>query len=515
MTQNYKAGMREKDMSSVLKVVGVLKQFPGVRALDGVSLDVQAGEVLGLIGENGAGKSTLLKIINGIYPHSSFEGNIYIEDQEVKLSSPHDALLHGIGFVPQETNVMDVLTVAENIFVGHITDGGKNTFRMRDLFKKAEAFLDQYNIRLDPKMNANLLSIGQKQLLMIARALSWEPKILILDEPTTALSQEDVEKLFEIVRTLKQKGVSIVFVTHKLEEIMELTDRVTVLRDGRYIDTYAKEAYDKGKIIAAMVGRSISSLYPARNAAIGKEVLRLEGVTVDHPRIEKRTLINDVSFSVHAGEVVGLAGLVGAGRTETVETIFGQHKLMRGEIYLNGEKTSIANEADAIAKGIAFLTEDRKKNGLLMLSDIKNNIVFGNLADVCSAFGINARKVRRVADTYMQSLKIKAPSSDFMVANLSGGNQQKVVLAKALNTNPKILILDEPTKGIDVGAKNEIYQMINQLAEQGIAVIFISSELPELLGMCDRFVVMAHGTTVGEIAKEEATQESIMHLCFA
>lgn len=500
---------------AVLRADGITKKFPGVVALDNVSIEVSKGEVLGLIGENGAGKSTILKVINGIYPHGSFEGTLYVNDSEVKLSSPHDALLRGIGFVPQETNVMDVLTVAENIYVGHLTEGKRQTFNPAALNKKAADFLQKHKIDLDPKMRANMLSIGQKQLLMIARALSWEPQVLILDEPTTALSQDDVTKLFEIVELLKKKGVAVIFVTHKLDEIFKLTDRVTVLRDGKYIDTFEKSEYDRDKIISAMVGRSISSLYPERQVELGEEVLRVEGLTVDHPRIENRTLIHDVSFNIRAGEVLGLAGLVGAGRTETVETIFGQHKLTAGKIYLDGKEARITGEADAISKGIAFLTEDRKKNGLLMLSDIKTNIVFGNLKKIKGKLFISRKKQKEVAGEYMKSLAVKAPSMDFMVANLSGGNQQKVVLAKALNSQPRILILDEPTKGIDVGAKNEIYLMINRLAKQGIAVIFISSELPELLGMCDRFIVMSHGTTVGELDRNDANQQSIMQLCFA
>ena len=502
-------------MSSVLRIENVEKQFPGVKALDGVSLDVKKGEVLGLIGENGAGKSTLLKIINGIIPYGSYTGKILINDKEARLSNPHDALLQGIGFVPQETNVMDVLTVAENIFVGHLNNEGHNLLSLGEVIRKAEGFLRKYGFDLDAKMTVNLLSIGQKQLLMIARALSWDPEILILDEPTTALSQEDVGKLFEIVRLLKDKGVAVIFVTHKLEEIFELTDRVTVLRDGQYIATYEKKDYDRNKIISAMVGRSITSLYPERNCKIGKEILRLEGLTVAHPHIVNRTLIHDVSFSLHEGEVLGLAGLVGAGRTETVETIFGQHRLLKGTVYLNNEAVSISNEAQAISNGIAFLTEDRKKNGLLMLSDVCRNIVFGNLKSIAGPLGIRKKKEKAIASDYVSMLNIKTPSLDFMVSNLSGGNQQKVVLAKALNTEPKILILDEPTKGIDVGAKNEIYQMINRLASSGIGIIFISSELPELLGMCDRFIVMSHGTTVGELTSAEATQEKIMDLCFA
>ena len=499
---------------SVLKADGITKVFPGVRALDDVTLEVSKGEVLGLIGENGAGKSTILKVINGIYPSGTYEGTVYLNGGAVSFKSPHDALAGGIGFVPQEINVMDDLSVVENIFVGHIKDDEHKRVKLTELYKRAEEFLEENKLELDPKMRVRMLSIGQKQLLMIARALSWQPDVLILDEPTTALSQDDVAKLFEIVDLLKKRGIAIVFVTHKLEEIFELTDRVTVLRDGKLIDTFAKSEYDRDTIISAMVGRKITNLYPERECEIGDELLRVEGLTVNHPKIADKLLIDDVSFSVRRGEVIGLAGLVGAGRTETVSTIFGQYRLKAGKIFIDGKEVRIKNEADAIKNGIAYVTEDRKSGGLLMLSDIKDNIALGNLKSLLNGILISNSRKKQCASDYMQSMRIKAPSIYSMVANLSGGNQQKVVLAKALNSHPRIMILDEPTKGIDVGSKNEIYNMINELASSGIAVIIVSSELPELLGMCDRFIVMSHGKKVGELDKAEATQESIMRLCF-
>lgn len=500
----------------ILEVKGITKTFPGVKALGNVSFSVLPGEVHGLIGENGAGKSTLLKIINGVYAYGSYEGEIWHNGQLAKYKSPHDALVKGIGFVPQEINVMDDLTVAENIFVGHLNDR-KIKFGMKELQENCKKFLKENKFDLDARMTVAQLSIGQKQLLMVAKALSWDPSILILDEPTTALSHSDVDNLFEIIRYLKEKGTSIIFVTHKLDEIFEMTDRVTILRDGQMIKTYSKEEYDRSKIIAGMVGRELSQLYPARDVGIGEEVLRVEHLTVPHPRVQNKNLIEDVSFHLRKGEVLGLVGLVGAGRTETVTTIFGGYPEYTGDIYINGEKVRIRTEADAIKNGLNMLTEDRKSNGLLLLNDIKVNIVVSDIKKILNEKTrfVSKKKELACADNFMRKLRIKAPSSASMVANLSGGNQQKVVLAKALHSEPRILILDEPTKGIDVGSKQEIYEIMNELLEEGISIIMVSSELPEVLGMSDRFVIMSEGKVVGEMTKEEATQEKLMAACFA
>ena len=495
----------------VLEAMNIEKEFPGVKAVDNVDLQVRQGEIMGLIGENGAGKSTILKVINGIYRHGTFKGTIRINGKEVRFGSPHDALRSGIGFVPQEISVMDDLTVAENIFVGHLSENA--VMSIGELNRRAADFLAQNKIGLVPQMRVRMLSIGQKQLLMIARALSWNPNVLILDEPTTALSKDDVENLFNIVRDLKDRGTSIVFVTHKLEEIMLLTDSVTILRDGKHISTYAKKDYDTTRIVMDMVGREISNMYPARNNYIGDEVLRVENLTVAHPKIQDRNLIENISFHLNKGEVLGLAGLVGSGRSETLSAIFGQYPLKEGKVFIGGKQVNIGSSSDAIGNGIAMVTEDRKNDGLLMLANIKHNIVISNLKKIIRATRIKNTLEKKVADEYMERLKIKAPNAETMVVNLSGGNQQKVVLAKALNSDPMILMLDEPTKGIDVGSKNEIYNLINQLAGMGISIIMVSSELPELLAMCDRFVVLARGQVVGEMSKDEATQESIMMKC--
>ena len=498
----------------VLEMLSISKSFPGVRALDNVSVRVRKNEILGVIGENGAGKSTLLKVLNGIYPYGDFEGEIRLSGEAVAFKSSHDALIKGIGYVPQEINVMDDLSVAENIFIGHLKGKGKRTINRKELNIRAETLLKEMKMDIDPKVNVHNLSVGQKQFLMIMRALTWSPKVLILDEPTTSLSEEDTNVLFVTMRELASKGTSILFVTHKLEEIIQLTERVFVMRDGKKVGKFEKKDYSRHELIASMIGREITNMYPSRESTIGEERIRVENLTVEHPRIQDKLLIKNVSFYVKAGEVLGMAGLVGAGRTETASAIFGQYPLKSGEIYVNGEKVAIKDEADAIRLGISYVTEDRKGNGLLLLADIKTNIVLSNLKGIRNRVLLNKKKECKIAKQFMERLKIKAPDITSMVANLSGGNQQKVVLAKSLNMDPKILILDEPTKGIDVGAKNEIYLIINELAMAGIAIVMISSELPELLAMCDRFVVMCGGTVAGELDKREATEQSVMDLCF-
>ncbi len=500
----------------ILEVKDVTKRFPGVLALRDVSFTVRKGEILGLIGENGAGKSTLLKIVNGVYTYGTYSGELLYDGKTLQNRSPYDALAKGIGYVPQEINVMEDLTVAENIFVGHLNEEiKKKSFRMGALMARCEEFLKTNKFNLQANAKVGTLSIGQKQLVMVAKAISWEPQVLVLDEPTTALSQADVENLFEIVRHLKAKGTSIIFVTHKLDEIFTLTDRVTILRDGNVIATYDRENYDRGKIISGMVGRELSQLYPERNVEIGEEILSVKHLTVPDPRVMNRNLVEDVSFSLRRGEILGFAGLVGAGRTETISALFGSYKDYTAEVTIEGKPVKIRSEADAIKHGINILTEDRKSNGLLLLNDIKFNIVLSDLKKIMNKRRVISKaKELDCANGFMKKLRVKAPSHATMVANLSGGNQQKVVLAKALHSTPKILLLDEPTKGIDVGSKQEIYEIMNELLAEGMSIIMISSELPELLGMCDRFVVMSHGKVVAEVDKAHATQETIMSACF-
>ena len=507
----------------MLEAIGITKTFPGVIANDNVSFNVKPGEILGLIGENGAGKSTILKILNGIYPTGSYTGTIKIEGEEVTFANSREAMAKGIGFVPQEINVLKYFSVAENIYMSDLklsravgNELGEYKTRkgafvdFKSMYKATETLLKENEIDLSPKADVRKLSIGQQQMLMIARALASHPKVLILDEPTTSLSSEDVERLFKVVRKLKEKGTAIIFVTHKMDEILELTDRVSILRDGKYINTFERADYDRDKIIADMIGRELTNMYPERNVEIGDVVFKAEGLTVPHPYIAKRNQVEDISFEVRAGEVVGLAGLVGAGRSEVCMAIYGVSRFSSGKMYLNGKEIKVKSPQDAANKGIGLVSEDRKKYGLNFVWDIKTNLVISNLKPVSKGFYVQKKKIADRSKVFFESMSIKAPTLETMVANLSGGNQQKVVIGRTLNSEPKLLILDEPTKGIDVGAKNEIYQIINDLAAKGTAIIMISSELPELMAMSDRFIVMAEGRVAGELSKEEATTAKIM-----
>lgn len=505
----------------VLEAVNITKRFPGVLANDAVCLNVHYGEVLGLIGENGAGKSTLLKILNGIYPAGTYEGTLLLEGREIRPTSPLDAIEQGIGYVPQEINVLKNFSVAENIYMSNLRlenlqtkkTGSKTPFvDFRRMYAACEELLRINQIDLDPKADVRKLSVGQQQMLMIARALATEPRVLILDEPTTSLSSSDVERLFQVVRSLKERGTSVIFVTHKMEEILELTDRVTILRDGKNISTFRKEEYDAMRIIADMIGRQISDLYPTRESRIGEEVLRVEDLTVEHPYIANRDLIHQVSFSVHAGEVLGLGGLVGAGRSEVCLALYGMMPVKSGKIFMNQQRVHIHSSADAVRHGISMVSEDRKRYGLSFSWDIQKNIIISNLEAVSRGCFVMGKRIRERAEPYFRDLSIKAPSLGTRVATLSGGNQQKVVIARALNAEPKVIILDEPTKGIDVGSKNEIYQLINQLAATGVAIIIVSSDLPELMAMSDRMVIMAEGRVAGELDKSEAQEIRIMEL---
>ena len=495
----------------MIEAENITKRFPGTLANDNVCLKVKSGEIMGLVGENGAGKSTILKCLNGIYPHGSYEGNIIIEGEKKHIQSPLDAMKLGIGFVPQEINVLTDMNVAENIFLFDLKRTGK-LVNHRELNRRAADLLKRTEISLDPTVNVRKLSIGQQQMLMIARALATEPKILILDEPTTSLSSKDVISLFHVLRKLKSKGVAIIFVTHKLAEIIEMTDSLTVMRDGKNVGYYTRDEYNSDKIVEDMIGRKLTVMYPERDVKIGEEILSVENLSIPHPYIANRYLVNEVDLKVRSGEVVGLAGLVGAGRSETVMAIFGELKKSSGDIYIKGKKVNIRNTKDAIKNGMGLVTEDRKKYGLLFSWSIRKNISFSNLKNITKFGFISPKKELSNTKKYYDAMNVKATSTSDLVDSLSGGNQQKVVIARTLNVNPSIVILDEPTKGIDVGAKAEIYQLINELAMEGVGVILISSELPELMAMSDRFIVMAEGRVVGELSKKEATEAKVMNL---
>ncbi|MCI8556980.1 MAG: sugar ABC transporter ATP-binding protein [Lachnospiraceae bacterium] len=495
----------------LIEAIDITKRFPGTIANDHICLHVKAGEIMGLVGENGAGKSTILKCLNGVYPYDTYEGEIRIEGKTVQLKNPQEAMRFGIGFVPQEINVLVDMNVAENIFLFDLKNGNSNKLvNHKELRIRAEKLLEETGIELNPNANVRQLSVGQQQMLMIARALATNPKVLILDEPTTSLSGQDVQRLFQVIRTLKKKGVSILFVTHKLAEIMEMTDSLTVMRDGKNISCYERKNYDQNKIVEDMIGRKMTTMYPKRQVSIGEEKLSVKNLCIEHPYIAGRYLVQDFSLTVHAGEVVGLAGLVGAGRSEAAMGIYGELKPSQGEIYIDRQKVEIKSPRDAIDYGIGMVTEDRKKYGLHFGWSIKKNISLSNLKAIVTNNFISNKKESENVMRYYNALSVKATSMNDMVESLSGGNQQKVVIARTLNALPKVVILDEPTKGIDVGAKAEIYELINKLAEQGVAVILISSELPELMAMSDRFIVMAEGHISGELNKEEATEAGIM-----
>jgi ABC-type sugar transport system ATPase subunit len=498
--------------SYVLEMRDITKRFPGITANKRVNLRVRPGEIHGLVGENGAGKSTLLKVLNGIHPHGSYEGAILLNGQEMSFRSPHDAQGKGIGFVPQEINVLENLSVSENIFVGNLTRGSamKGVVSFARVHRMAQELLDRNKINLRARVLVKSLSVGQKQLLMIARALSKDPKVLILDEPTSSLTLDQVDNLFAIMRQLTERGTSIVFVTHKINEILQITDRVSVMCDGRSISTFSREEYHPDTIITDMIGRTIETLYPTRSTVPGGEVLRVVNLAVDHPKIRDTYLVRDISFSLKKGEVLGFAGLIGAGRSEVLGAVYGTLKKASGEVFVNGKKVAIQSEHDAIRNGISMVSEDRKKDGLMFLQDIKGNISVNNLRAVSTLGCVRKAKEAENAGKYFRQLAIRAPSIATSVLALSGGNQQKVVIGRALNIDPLIILLDEPTKGIDVGSKNEIYTIINELSAQGVSIVMVSSELPELLAMCDRFVVMANGTISREFTKSEADEVGIM-----
>src|SRR5574341_475789 len=488
----------------------VTKRFPGVVALKDVTFKVKARSIHGLVGENGAGKSTLMKILAGTYPHGTYEGELFLNEKPLQLNSPSDALDKGIGIVTQEINVIEQLTVAENIVVGKWTNGGVSLVNMGSIRKKVREFLAEYNLPLDPETIVFRLTAAQKQLVMIARALYRNPSILILDEPTSSLALHEIEHLFQNLEMLRGKGVTSVFITHKLSEIFNITDRTTVLRDGEVTGEFEREDYKEMNVISAMVGRKIENLYPSRYSEIGtEEVLRVEHLTVPHPTIANRDVVEDVSFSLKKGEILGLAGLVGAGRSEVVNSIVGRFRYT-GNIYVNGKLVHIHNPGDAKQVGIALVTEDRKRDGLLPNLEIRPNVTINSLALFTRTALLNFSKEKRIAREYVTKFDIKTPSIEQMVTNLSGGNQQKVILAKVLMANPHILLMDEPTKGVDIGAKNEIYKLMLELVNQGISIVMISSELPELLAMCDRFVVLAEGKVADEFSREEASEYRVM-----
>jgi len=494
----------------LLEMKSITKRFPGVVALNNVTFNVIKGSIHGLVGENGAGKSTLMKILSGTYPHGSYEGELSLAGQVLELRSTADALNNGIGVVPQEINVVDQLTVAENIVVGKWSNGQGPMVSLGAVRNRVAEFLEEYNIVLDPNALLFRLTAAQKQMVMIARALYRNPDILILDEPTTSLAMSEIENLFNHLDELRKRGVTCVFITHKLAEIFRLTDHTTVLRDGEVTGEFDRQDYNESTMIWSMVGRKIENLYPARDSEIGtEEVLRVENLTIPHPTIANRNVVEGVNFSLHKGEILGLSGLVGSGRSEVVNAIIGR-MVHSGKIFVKGKEVHIHNPGDAKQVGIGLITEDRKKDGLLANLEIRPNITLHSLPAFVTSGWMNSAREKTLANEQVKKFDIKTPSIEQMMVNLSGGNQQKVILAKVLMANPSVLLMDEPTKGIDIGAKNEVYKLMVGLVREGISIIMISSELPELLAMCDRFIVLAEGLVADEFSKAEASEYRVM-----
>ena len=488
----------------VLEMRSVTKTFGAVKALDGVDLKVYAGEIHTICGENGAGKSTLMKVL-------SYTGEIYVDGEKCLFTSPRDAEDKGIAMIYQEVNMHLNISVAENLFLNDWF--GKHGFvNWREMYAEARKCLDEIGLNIDPRTQMRQLSTSEQQLVSIARALHRDPKILILDEPTSPLTEVESQRLFELILRLRSRGVACILITHKMHEVFTYSDRVDVLRDGRSVAAHLREETNEDEIVSEMVGRKIESYYPERHNHPGDIALEVQHAFVENPFVAGRYMVKDVSFNVRKGEIVGLAGLVGAGRSETLNAIFGKTKLSSGEIYKDGKKIHIRSTHDAISHRIALLTEDRKTDGFVPGMTIRENLTLASMK-ACSRHGFfDAKKEREIAEKTFQRLNIKAPSIEFNVSNLSGGNQQKVVLGKWLSRDVDVLFLDEPTRGIDVGAKTEIYKIMADLAEGGMAIVMISSEMPELVSMSDRIYVLAEGELRGELTGEEISQEGIMAL---
>ncbi|MEN9293973.1 MAG: hypothetical protein RIT31_738 [Actinomycetota bacterium] len=480
----------------------ISKRYPGVLALDNARFELKSGEVHALVGENGAGKSTLVKILSGIATADS--GKIFLDGQEIKLDGPRSAQDKGISIIHQELNLMPDLTIAQNIFIGR--EPRKLKFILNDggLVKEAEKLFNQLNLKIDPNRKVQGLSIANQQMVEIVKALSFNSKVLIMDEPTAALTTNEIDELFRIIRGLRDKGVGIVHISHRLEELKQISDRITVMRDGKYIETLATKDATVDKIISLMVGRTIFQEAPhIPNSE--KQPVVLEVKNLNNGRF-----VRDVSFKLRKGEILGFAGLVGAGRTEVLRTIFGADRLISGEVFINGKLVKITKPQDAVKHGLGYLSEDRKQLALALGLDIESNTVMGVFRKFARFGFTREKKIEVAAQKQVKNLSIRTPSTKQLVGNLSGGNQQKVAIGKWLTADSEIIIFDEPTRGIDVGAKSEIYKLMNDLIDQGKSIIMISSELPEILRMSHRIIVMCEGRVTGELSNKDANQESIM-----
>jgi putative multiple sugar transport system ATP-binding protein len=497
----------------ILEMRNITKTFPGVKALDNVSFSVHQGEIHALVGENGAGKSTLMKVLSGVYPHGSYSGEIFFEGKECQFRDITESEAVGLVIIHQELALIPFLSIAENLFLGN-ERAKHGVINWNESISQTKELLDKVGLHEPPNTLIIDMGVGKQQLVEIAKALAKKVKLLILDEPTASLNESDSEKLLQLLLQLKEHGISSILISHKLNEISKVADSITILRDGATIETLdcQKDNITEDRIIRGMVGRDLTHRYPPREKNIGETIFEIRDWNVYHPAISDRKVSTNVNIKVRKGEVVGLAGLMGAGRTELAMSIFGRAygSHISGTAYKNGKEIDISTISKSIANGVAYATEDRKAYGLVLIQDIKDNITLANLEAISNGLVINEPKEMAVTGEYRDKLNIKCSSILQLSVNLSGGNQQKVVLSKWLFANPDILILDEPTRGIDVGAKFEIYTIINRLASEGKGIILISSELPEILGICDRIYVMRDGKIVGEMPASEASQEIVM-----
>lgn len=481
---------------TILSVRGVTKRFYNVVALNNVSFDINKGQVHGIVGENGAGKSTLMKILSGVYTKD--EGTILFDGKEMKIKNPIESLELGLSIIYQELNLVNQMTVGENIFLGRFHEIGG----LKKIHAKARELLDSIGSKIDTHMPVEDLPVAEKQMVEICKALSYNSKLIIMDEPSTMLTKEEMNRLTSIIADLKSKGITIIYISHKLDEIFELCDRVTVMRDGNVISTRDIADVTRPSMIAEMVGRSIENEYPPRAQGVGETALKVAHINTNK--------LHDVGFEAKRGEILGFVGLVGAGRTETMRAIFGADKIQSGEVYLDGKKLDIKSPRDAIDEGFGFITEDRKEQGLLLNFPVGTNITMAAFPNFTDGGLLNKKKEQEIIDRQIKALKVKTPSPDVYIRNLSGGNQQKCLVARWMETNPKVLIMDEPTRGIDVGAKYEIYLLMKQFAEAGGIVLMISSELPEVLNMSNRVVVLCDGKVVGEYDPTKVSEMEIM-----
>lgn len=499
--------------NNILEMRGITKTFPGVKALEDVNLQVKEGEIHALMGENGAGKSTLMKVLSGVYPHGSYTGDILYKGNVCEFKDITQSEQLGIVIIHQELALIPQLSISENIFLGN-EQTKRGVIDWNETIVKTKELLKTVGLNESPNTLISSIGVGKQQLVEIAKALSKKVKLLILDEPTAALNEEDSENLLNLLLAFKKQGISSIMISHKLNEITKVADSITILRDGKTIETLdmVKDNINEDRIIKGMVGRDLTQRYPAREPQIGDTILEVKNWNVYHETQQDRKVIDDVNMYIRKGEIVGIAGLMGAGRTELAMSLFGKSygKRISGETMLNGKQVQLNTINQAIDQGLAYVTEDRKHYGLILMDDIKRNITLTGLSKISRNTVVNANQEIIEAERFRAKLNIKTPSILQKTGNLSGGNQQKVVLSKWIFSEPEVLILDEPTRGIDVGAKYEIYTIINQLALEGKGVLIISSELPELLGMCDRIYVMNEGRFTGEVTREEASQEKLM-----